>query len=298
MRTVRIPADVDREDRLMGGLTARQLAWLSAGVVVLVGLWSATHALLPAPVFAAGATPVAAVALALALGRRDGLAADRLALAWVRHVRAARRLVPAPEGVPTLPVWAGRRELPAPLPFPVVDVGEGGLVNLGEDGLVVVCRASSINFGLRTAAEQEGLVAALGRWLNALDAPVQIVVRAERVDLDQAVASLRQAAPGLPHPALEEAARDHARFLADLAARRDVLRRVVLLVFRHTHEPDGDEMLRRRVEESARALAVAGVSLTVLSEDDVLAILAAAAGNPATRPPGLARPAEVVRRAA
>jgi hypothetical protein len=295
MRTVRIPADVDREDRLVGGLTARQLAWLSAGVAAVAGLWSATRDLLPAPAFAAVATPVVALVQLLGLGRRDGLPADRLALAWLRHARSPRRLVPAPEGVPEPPVWAGSAAAPAPLPFPVGGTAEDGLLDLGGDGLALVCRASSLNFGLRTPEEQLGLVAAFARWLNSLDGPVQIVVRAERVEARGTVAALLDAAAALPHPALEAAAREHAAFVADLAARRDVLRRVALLVFRQAAGVGADELLRRRAEEAGRALAAAGVAVTPLSEEEALAALARAVDPEAPpRPSGLARPAAVI----
>jgi hypothetical protein len=40
-----------------------------------------------------------------------------------------------------------------------------------------------VAFGLRTPAEQNGLVAGFARWLHSLDGPAQILVRAQRVDL-------------------------------------------------------------------------------------------------------------------
>jgi hypothetical protein len=297
MTTVRIPADVDREDTLLAGLTARQLAWLSIGGLVLLGAWSASRRLVPLPVFAAVAVPFASLLLALALGRRDGMAADRFALVALRHLRAPRRLVPVPEGVDA-PAWPeGGDEPTAPLPFPVAGVADDGILDLAAQGLVQVCRASSLNFGLRSPEEQEALVAALGRWLNSLDAPVQIVVRAERVDVARSVAALRERAESLTHPALASAARGHADFVHDLAGRRDVLRRAVLVVFRQPSGPGGDELLRRRVEEAGRALGGAGVSLSPLSAQDVVAVVGRAVDPDAVpRPDGLALPGETIRR--
>lgn len=296
MTGVRIPADVDREDRLLAGLTARQLAYLAVAGLLLAGLWAATRALVPAPVFLVGASPVAAVAAVLALGRRDGLPADRLAMAVVRHARANRRLVPAPEGLPTLPVGVPRVPLPAPLTFPVAGVDEGGLIDLGDEGVAVLCRASSLNFGLRTDAEQRALVATFARWLNSLAAPVQIVVRAERVDVGAAVAALRDDARSMPSAVLEEAALHHAAFLAELAARRDVLRRVVLLVFREPAGAGAADLLRRRVEEAASTLARSGISVAPLVEGDALTALGHAVDPDAPpRPPGLAGPHDIIR---
>src|SRR5919108_179013 len=157
---------------------------------------------------AALVVPRAAV---LALGRRDGLPADRLALAAVGQLRRPRRLVPAPEGIAPLPRWLARRagRPPALLELPVRGIDPRGVVDLGTEGAAVVCAASSLAFGLRTEAEQEALVGAFGRFLNALASPVQIVVRAERADLRHAIAVLEDQAGALPHPALEAAAREH-----------------------------------------------------------------------------------------
>ena len=62
--------------------------------------------------------------------------------------------------------------------------------------------------------------------------PAQILIRAQRVDLSAMAAAVREAAPGLPHPALEAAALDHAGFLGQLAAGRDLLARQVLIAVR------------------------------------------------------------------
>lgn len=287
--TARIPSDVDREDRLIAGLTARQLAYAAAAVVLLSGVWHAASGFLPPAARSFVATPFGAVAAVLALGRRDGLPADRLALAAVRHAAANPRRVPMPESVPVLPRWARSATDPAPLETPLLAIDTGGVLDLGDNGSALVCRASSLNFGLRTPDEQAALVRAFGEWLNSLVAPVQIVVRAERVDVADAVAALNEAAPSLPHPSLESAAREHARYLASLAARRDVMRRVVFVVFRD-HDAAS---LMRRADDAARALAGAGVAVAPLSAQDALDALARASDAAARRIPA----DEIVRAA-
>src|SRR5262245_55198468 len=105
-RLVRIPADVDREDRILGDLTARQVAILAAAAAGLWLAWLGTRHLVPPAVFGGVAMPFAVAAIMLALGRRDGLSLDRLAAAALRHARSPRRLVPAPDGVHPPPAWA------------------------------------------------------------------------------------------------------------------------------------------------------------------------------------------------
>src|SRR5262249_43141777 len=93
--------------------------------------------------------------------------------------------------------------------------------------VAVVCAASTVNFGLLSPAERAGLVAGFAGWLNSLTGPVQILINADRIDLAPLIRQLAEDAPGLPDPALEEAALAHARWLAELAATRDLPRRRV-----------------------------------------------------------------------
>src|SRR5262249_61546502 len=94
-------------------------------------------------------------------------------------------------------------------------------------------------FTLRTPVEQAALVAGMGRWLNSLTGPTQVLIRADRTDLTPLIARIHEQAPGLPHPALEAAAVEHAAWLASLAGTRDLLRRHALLILREPTTPRG-----------------------------------------------------------
>ena len=163
------------------------------------------------------------------------------------------------------------------------------MIGLGSAGAAAVAAVSTVNFALRSPDEQDALAAAYGRWLNSLTGPVQILVRAGRADLSTAVAALREAAPALPHPALEQAALEHAGFLDGLAAERDVLTRQALLILREpghgTGRPGGGTAGRaiQRAGEAARLLAGAGLQVQVLDGGQVTALLAACA-DPAAPP--------------
>jgi hypothetical protein len=295
---VQITADVDRPDKILLGLTARQLAILAAPALGLWAAYAAARHHLPLALFAAVGAPVVLGALVLALGRRDGLGLDRLLAFALRQARAPHRLVPAPEGVAPAPAWAGvdRTRPAAPLRLPPRAVGDDGTVDLGPEGVALVAEAQTVSFSLRTPAEQHALVVAFGRYLNSLAAPIQVVVRSQPVDLGTRVAALRAEAGGLPHPALEAAALAHAAFVEDLAASRDLLARRVLVVLRDpAGGPDAPARLRRRAADAAASLAAAGVVLRVL---DTAAAIAALHGSldpwAPPRPPGLAPPDALV----
>jgi hypothetical protein len=308
---VTIPADIERDDRILADLTARQLAILIPTAAAVWLAYLATKTLLPLPVFAALALPVLGAAAALALVERDGVGLDRLLTYALKQRRQPRRLVLAPDGIPAVPAWATAAAdeglvLPAPLRLPAKAIRSDGVIDLGGEGVAVLVACTTVSFTLRTPGEQAGLVGAFGAWLNSLTGPTQILVRAAPINLNPAIGSLRERAAALSHPALEDAALDHADFLAELAAGRDLLARQVLVVIREPYagsaaggrgrDADGAAVrVLRRAEQACRGLAAAGITATVLDARQAAAALAAAA-DPTAPPmgPGAAAPGEPI----
>jgi hypothetical protein len=295
VRRARIPADVEREDRVLAGLSGRQLVILAATAFALWSGYAATRRFLPPVAFGALAAPLAAAAGALALGRADGLSLDRLARAAFRQVRAPQRLVPAPGGLPAV---TGSRKRPrlGPLPAPVRLVAPDGAVDLGDDGLRRLCRASAVSFALRSDDEQDALLAAFGRFLNGLSSPAEIVVGAARAELGSLATQIEEAAPSLPDPALEQAAREHGRFLRELDATGGYYGGDVLVVLSARPGPGAADHLARQLDEARSSLAGAGVVLAPLSCDETVSALAAAADPTAPQPPAGSSRAGIVRR--
>ena len=289
----RIPADVDAPDKVLYGLTFRQLAILAVAAVIFYGAWRALHAIVPAPVLLGAAVVLGGLVFGLAVGRRDGLPMDMWLASAVRHSRAPRALSTTDTTAKT-PDWvqapASKVMLPAPLKLPADAIDDHGEISLGAVKAAMVA-ATSVNLALRTADEQAALVDTFGRWLNSLSTPTQIVVSAQPVDLRSAARTLAHAADEMPHPALADAAADHARFLDDLAERRDPLRRQVLIVTRTTSGERSEHAARRRADQTVRSLSGLGVTTRALDGHATTAALAAAADpyRP-PRPGGLAAP--------
>ena len=205
---------------------------------------------------------------------------------------------------------SGRGRRPPGLPARTVTAvpggrgsGRVGVVDLGLDGLVVIALVSTVNFALRTPAEQDGLVAGFARYLHALGGPVQILIRALPVDLHTHLHQLRTQLQHLAHPALAAAAHDHLTHLARLAHQdgdNQLLTRQVLLVLREPHRhattataPDrrpreqsgpggrepgitaGEHRLLGRLHDATALLAAIDVSVTVLDAAHTTAVLTA-----------------------
>src|SRR5438067_2485772 len=248
----RIPANVEKKDVILFGFTFRQVVILTVAALIVYAAWTALARVVHPLVFLVDA---------------------------IRHRRSPHRLVPADGPITPAPAWVsttgGRGDklpLPAPLRLPAKGITPDGLVDLGADGTTALVAASTVAFGLRTPGEQNGLVAGFGRWLNSLDAPVQILVRAERVDLTTVADRIADLAPSLPHPALEAAALSHVAFLDDLAAQRELLHRQVTIAVRDRRGP-GHTL--HRAAEAVRALAACEVDAAVLDGYDAAGAVAA-----------------------
>ncbi|MFB4284990.1 PrgI family protein [Nonomuraea sp. MTCD27] len=301
----RIPADINCPDKIAYGLTFRQILIVTLTGGVAAAVYYLFHQLLPVIILAAIVLPLVALGLTIALGRRDGLSLDRFALAALLHARARKHLVSAPDGVAEPPRWCRLRgKLPAPLRLPVRAIRTDGALELADGGVAVLVETSTLSFHLRTTSEQAALVGAFGRWLNSLEAPVQILARARPADLSDLIVTVEQQAEVLPHAALANAAREHADYLIELNSSRELLTRQVLVVLRdHPATTKGRRSVRRdasaavvlrRAAEAERSLASLGVATRVLDADAAGQVLAECLDPGGRHPLGQALPDEPI----
>jgi PrgI family protein len=279
---VRLPADVELEDRLAFGLTARQLSLLAATALLTYGLFTVAQSALPLPLAAALCVPVTLAGAVLSLGRRNGLPADRLARLALRHLASPRLRPLAPEGIPTALPGQPRPRPAAPLDLPVRAVRRSGLVELSDGSSALILRAASGSFALKSDEEQAALVESFGRFLNSLTEPLALYVCSEPVDLADRAEALETAAAAMSEPRLAEAAQAHAAFIRKLPADGELRRRDLLLVL---CTPSRDRAaaragLERRAQEATDLLSSAGVELTRLDGEQTAALLARALDPP------------------
>lgn len=294
---IRLPADVEMEDRLAWGLTARQLVILVATGLVCYGVFAVAGSAVPTPVAVALATPLALVGVALALGRRDGLSGDRLALAAARHLSQSPRRVAAPDGLATPLPDAPAQLGVSILRVPVKTILSSGVVELADGTSALLLAASGTSWALRSEEEQAALAEAYGKWLNSLVEPTSITVRSERVDLTDRARAIEQAANTLPHPALARCAHTYAQFLCELSREGDGLRRrqIILVLSTRTRERETARAdLERRAAETESLLHAAGAELHALDGQDAAALVLDAFEQPG--PPAGSQPDGVIHR--
>jgi len=283
LTAVRVPADVDLEDRLAFGLTGKQLLILAAAAVCGYGAYLLLHLMLPAPVAVAATALIAAGGMTLAFVRHDGLAGDQLALAVARHLLAPKHRILAPDGLPQPLPGSPPGTRVAPLDLPVARILRSGLVELTDGTYCLLLTAQGASFALRPPGEQAAFVAAFSRFLNGLHQPVQILIRSEQITLEPHAQHLEDASNGLTG-GLRSAAADHAHYLRTLASPdgRALRRRQIVLVLRTRHpEPELAEVaLTRTADQAAELLAAAEVQLQPLNGEQAAALLTRALDPP------------------
>ena len=108
--------------------------------------------------------------------------------------------------------------------LPLEDIVDGVLCLRGGDYRAVL-EAQSVNFALKSEAEQEAIMAGYRAFLNALSYPIQVVVRILPTDVEPYLAALRGRASGRGAEALRRLALDHEAFVRRLARERTLLER-------------------------------------------------------------------------
>ena len=123
-----MPADVGVSDKIAFGLTFRQLAILGGAGLAGWALYQTFGPLLPPTVWLIAAIPAAAVAVVVALGRRDGLPLD----VWLRHgftlARAPKVLTPGRTRPTGMLATHGKPVVPAPLRPAAVAISPAGVL--------------------------------------------------------------------------------------------------------------------------------------------------------------------------
>lgn len=281
MAAVKLPADVELEDRLAFGFTAKQLALLAATAVCAYGAFLAAGSLLPGPLRLAPPVLVVAAGAGLALVRHNGLAGDQLALALVRFALAPKRRVHSDGTLPPRLRGAPRAARVAPLDIPIRRILANGLVRLADSSHCLLLVAQGSSFELRSTDEQEAFVAVFERFLNARTEAIQLSVRSERASLAPHADQIEVDASALP-PGLHAAALDHAAFLRGLAAVRPLFRRRIVLTLhtRQTHTGQAQLVLLRLAAEAVELLRGAEVALEPLDGERAAALLAASLDPP------------------
>ncbi|MCF7905825.1 hypothetical protein K9L63_01385 [Candidatus Gracilibacteria bacterium] len=101
---------------------------------------------------------------------------------------------------------------------------------LKNGGLRAVLEVSSINFNLKSEEEQNAIIAGYQQLLNALDFPLQILVRSRKLDIDQYLGDLRRKMKKLENQLLKNQMAEYIEYIQKLVEYTDIMEKRFFVV--------------------------------------------------------------------
>src|SRR3989338_1266345 len=96
--------------------------------------------------------------------------------------------------------------------LPIEEIRDG-IVLLKDGTMKIVLMASSLNFALKSAEEQEAIIFQYQNFLNSLDFSVQFFIQSRRLNITPYLDTLREAASAQPNELLKIQTNEYVEFM-------------------------------------------------------------------------------------
>jgi type IV secretory pathway VirB4 component len=111
-----------------------------------------------------------------------------------------------------------------------------GIVVLKDGSVRKVLKTNSLNFYLQTEGEQQAIVSSYQSFLNSLDHPIQILIRSQRMNVDDYLAKLVDRADTQSNELLARQTRDYIDYISYLVDYADIMNKDFYVVV--PYDPD------------------------------------------------------------
>lgn len=101
---------------------------------------------------------------------------------------------------------------------------------LKNGGLRAVLEVSSMNFNLKSEAEQKAIIHSYQSFLNTLNFPVQILVRSRKLDIDQYVSDLEMRQSKISNILLQNQMGDYINYISRLVEYSDIMEKKFFVI--------------------------------------------------------------------
>ncbi|MEA1925832.1 MAG: TraC family protein [Patescibacteria group bacterium] len=105
-----------------------------------------------------------------------------------------------------------------------------GIVILKDGSLRAVLAVSSINFDLKSSTEQEAIVYAYQRFLNALDFPLQILITTRKFDIKPYLQMLERRKETEQNQLLRDQIEDYMKFVKELVDISNIMSKLFYII--------------------------------------------------------------------
>lgn len=118
---------------------------------------------------------------------------------------------------------------------PIEEIRDGLLV-LKNGELRAIVMASSLNFALKSADEQQAIITNFQDFLNSLDFPIQIFVQSRKVNLDPYITRLNDAFKEQANELLQIQIREYIEFIKTIVSSTEIVTKSFYVVVPFIHK--------------------------------------------------------------
>jgi len=104
----------------------------------------------------------------------------------------------------------------------IAEIRDNVLV-LKNGGLRTILKTSSINFNLKSEAEQNSIIYSYQSFLNMLEHPIQILVRSKKLEIDEYLEKIRGFGEKQQNPLLKKQTFEYAEYIKKLIEYADIM---------------------------------------------------------------------------
>lgn len=108
--------------------------------------------------------------------------------------------------------------------LPFAEIRDNTVV-LKNGGVRAILRTSSINFNLKSEAEQNAIIYSYQAFLNTLEFPIQILLKSKKLDIDSYLETLKGAAKKQQNPLLRQQTVEYAEYIKRLVEYADIMQK-------------------------------------------------------------------------
>ena len=112
------------------------------------------------------------------------------------------------------------------------------IIIMKDSSARMVLRCSTINFLLKSTEEQDAIIMSFQRFLNALDFPVQIMVRSSKLDIDGYLGKLKDKAVSQKNELLQNQTYEYIEYLKKLVEVAQIMKKDFYIVIPFDQEED------------------------------------------------------------
>ena len=124
-----------------------------------------------------------------------------------------------------------------------------GILELPHNQYRVIIETSSINFELKSEAEQDVLIESFQNFLNSLPCPLQMLIRVREVDIDRYLEQISQSKKSEKEKVYKDQIDNYSEFIKELVTGSKILSRrfYVVIPYHHTDRNKDFNLIKEQI---------------------------------------------------